>query len=96
MSMMTSCSSNRFKEVVLMDKHTCTVHGYLECASHAVVSWALTTFARQTDMRVLGHKRHPCIVGLKEWRTHVLFDSFAYHGLCPGAEDHPGDHLLGC
>ena len=39
MSMMTSCSSNRFLEVVLMDKHTCTVHSYLECASHAVVSW---------------------------------------------------------
>ena len=52
---MTSCPGSLFAQVV-MDRHTCLVQSYLECASHALGSSVTNNiFRAQTGMRVRGH-----------------------------------------
>ena len=89
---MTSCPGSLFTEVV-MDRHNCLVQSYLECARHALGSSVTSNiFRAQTGMRVRGHTSFSVLSSSKSIGCICL----THHGPCPGAEDHPAKHLLGC
>ena len=91
-SAMTSCPGSLFAEVV-MDRHNCLVQSYLECARHALGSSVTSNiFRAQTGMRVRGHTSFSVLSSSKSIGCICL----THHGPCPGAEDHPAKHLLGC
>ena len=103
--MKTWCTRNVFPEV-LTDRHTSLVQGYLECARHALSSSSTSTFFwAPGDHHVIMLQCLAVIIKLLVYRRAERVDNASafvrqvkmqtYHGLCPGAEKHPGDHLLG-